>query len=196
MDNSIKHKIPKLVFNKKEPNKPFNDLSTLVFEYPEGVKHAYSFFVYPDSTVIHNDLTNEVVNAERLTQCLFKNIPFNTLEYIKPKNINSDLFHKYLEHIVTLFNSYYGNHPKQSNFKMDIHTDIQYMHRFLMSGTFDIDYSKGMVNLYSAVDECARVSSMFAINTINILWYLLPDEITVKKISFFEASVHRLFNDV
>lgn len=182
----------KLVFNPIIEDTEDN-LSTLEFEYPEGVKHAYSFFVYPDSTVIHNDLTNEVINAEVLTKGLFINIPFNTLEYIEPKRINSDLFHKYLEHIVALFNRYYSSQKKQSNFKMDIHINIQYLHRFLMSGTFDIDYSKGMV-ISSTVEECARVSAMLTSNIINIVWYLLPDEITVKIQSPYESIIRRLFN--
>jgi hypothetical protein len=63
-----------------------------------------------------------------------------------------------------------------------------------MSGTFDIDYSKGMVNLYSTVEECARVSAMLTLNIINIVWYLLPDEITVKIQSPYEFNIRRLFN--
>ena len=168
--------------------------STLEFQYPQGVRHAYSFFVYPDSVIIHNDLTNDVINAEKLTNGVFKNLPLSTLEYLDPKKINSDLFHKYLKHIVDLFNYYSNTNLSIDNLKLKMYTDIQCYNQTLLCDTFELDYSKGVPNLHLIINECALISAMLTLNILNILWCLLPDEIADKKITQQEIDIYRLLN--
>ena len=181
----------KLVFNPIIEDEE-NTKSALEFEYPEGVKHAYSFFVYPDSLVIHNDLTNEVVEAKQLTNGVYRDLPLDKLMYIDSKKVNSKLFHLYLRCSVELFNYYYAKYKNIRRFKIRIHSDIQCMHKFLMSDAFTIEFSKGMENLFATSGECANLSMRLSLNVVNILWSLLPEDIVDKRSTPYEDSIYRV----
>ena len=177
MTNSIKHKIPKLIFNKKDPHKPFNDLSTLEFEYPEGVKHAYRFFFYPDTIAIYNDITNDVVSAKDLCGNIYQptaNILPAPLT-IDMNLINSDLFHEYLEIIVKLFNEQAEsvNHDLVK-LRYDVSNIMAPYHFIMLAKTFKKETIGIQIIDFTDIEMSCMSSSM--IMTINFILSALIDE--------------------
>ena len=177
MTNSIKHKIPKLIFNKKDPHKPFNDLSTLEFEYPEGVKHAYRFFFYPDTIAIYNDITNDVVSSKDLCGNIYqptaKILPASLT--IDMNLINSDLFHEYLEIIVKLFNEQAEN---VNHDLVKLHHDVSNImapcHFIMLAKTFKKETIGIQIIDFTGI-EMSAISS-FMVMTISFILSALIDE--------------------
>lgn len=85
---------------------------------------------------------------------------------------------------------YYAKYKNNRRFKIRIHSDIQCMHRFLMSDAFTVEFSKGMENLFATSDECANLSMRLSLNVVNILWSLLPEDIVDKRNTPYEDSIY------
>lgn len=177
MTNTTKHKIPKLTFNKIAPDRTDDSPSTLEFEYPEGVKHAYSFFFYPDTVVIHDDISNDVVSAKDLCGAGFLAIAaaMQTCMTVDLKFVNSDLFHKYLEIVVRLVNELTST--GQNNLKdicFEVPNTIAPYHFILLSGCFDT-VNIGKKDIAFVDIEMSLISTTMVRNIISILIVLIHE---------------------